>query len=392
IMHAARVLRGLPIYAPPSLDFIAYFYTPLYAYVLAGLSYVTGGLSFALGRGVSIAASLATMAMLFYTARRERGWFAGVLALGLYAALFRITGAFYDVARVDSLALALLLASGLVAHYDVTLRGTVIAAILSVLACFTKQTSAVISASIALSILLRNPRRGLVFAGVLGVLGLAGAYALERSSDGWFSFYIWRGHQGHAFHRRGLLLTFWRDTLFLCPLILLVPTLGASLGRRSRWFAAAALVFWAVAFRDRVLLHDKRLSAHYLELWYASSGLAVLLPTLLLFLLLSAAAWATRRQHVRAPHAHFLWMWLGAAVASAFNYSTQWAHSNCFMPVGLFGSLYSALVLADLLSQRRAAGTALLATCAVLVQYAALIYDPRAQVPSAADRRAVREL
>src|SRR5262245_37520311 len=98
IVHAARVLRGLPIYAAPSLDFIAYFYTPLYAYVLAALSYVTGGLSFALGRGVSLAASLATMGMLYYAAQRERGALAGVLAVGLYAAMFRVAGAFYDVA------------------------------------------------------------------------------------------------------------------------------------------------------------------------------------------------------------------------------------------------------------------------------------------------------
>jgi hypothetical protein len=388
IVHAARVLRGLPIYAPPSLDFIAYFYTPLYAYVLAFLSYLSGGLSFALGRGVSLAASLATMGMLFYAARRERGWLAGVLAVGMYAALFRITGAFYDVARVDSLALALLLASALVAHYDASMRGAVLAALLTALAVFTKQTSAVVSAFIALALLLRKPSHGLVFAGVAGALGLCAAYALERSTQGWFSFYIWRGHQGHTFYRRGLLLSYWRDLLFLCPFVLLVPTLGAAFGRRTRWFALAATLFWMVAFGDRVML-DKRLSAYYLELWYAASQRAVLVPTLLLFLLLAAAAWSLRREPLRAPEPHFLWLCVGGATASAFNYSTQWAHANCFMPVGVFASLYSAILCAELLSQQRAA---LLTACAVLVQYGALIYDPRAQAPSAADRAAVRDV
>ena len=50
LTHAVRVVRGEPIYAPPSVDFVAFFYTPLYPRLLALLSHVTGGLSFTLGR------------------------------------------------------------------------------------------------------------------------------------------------------------------------------------------------------------------------------------------------------------------------------------------------------------------------------------------------------
>jgi hypothetical protein len=307
IVHAARVVRGLPIYAQPSLDFIAYFYTPLYAYVLAALSYLTGGLSFALGRGVSIAASLATMGMLFYAARRERGVLAGVLSVGLYASLFRVAGAFYDVARVDSLSLALLLAAGLVAHYQPTLRASVLAAVLSVLAIFAKQTSAVVCVFIGVALLVRSLHRGLVYAAVGGALSVLGALYFERSSGGWFSFYIWRGHQGHAFHARGLLLSHWRDLLCLCPFVLLVPTLGASYGRLTRWLALPLMLFWMLAFADRIQLWSARLNEHYTALWYASSRAALLVPALSLALLLGAARWLTRGQQLRAPDSFFLW-------------------------------------------------------------------------------------
>lgn len=397
IVHAARVVRGLPIYAQPSLDFIAYFYTPLYAYVLAALSYVTGGLSFALGRGVSIAASLATMGMLFYAARRERGVLAGVLAVGLYAAMFRIAGAFYDLARVDSLSLALLLAAGLAAHYQPTLRGSVLAAVLSVLAIFTKQTSAVVCVCIGVALLLRNLRHGLAYAAIGGVLSLLVVLYFERTSDGWFSFYIWRGHQGHGFHRRGVLLSYWRDLMCLSPFVLLVPTLGASYGRFTRWLALPLVLFWMLAFADRVQLWSARLNEHYSALWFASSRAALLVPALCLALPLGAARWLTRAQCLRAPDSFFLWLWAGGAIASALNYATQWAYSNCFMPVAVFASLYSAMVVAELLQLRlnssvRGTAAAALCACAMLSQLLALSYDPRAQVPSAEDRAAVRDV
>ena len=400
IVHAARVLRGLPIYAQPSLEFIAYFYTPLYAYVLAALSYVTGGLSFALGRGVSIAASLATMGMLLYAARRERGWLAGVLAVGLYAAMFRVSGAFYDLARVDSLSLALLLAAGLVAHYKPTLRGSVLAAALSVLAIFAKQTSAVVCVFIGCALLLRNLRNsrvGLAYAAVGGVLSLLGALYFEHSSQGWFSFYIWRGHQGHAFQTRGVLLSYWRDLVCLSPFVLLVPTLGASYGRFTRWLAVPLALFWMFAWGDRVQLWSARLNEHYSALWYASSRAALIATPLCLALLLGAARWLTRGQGLRAPDSFFLWLWAGGAIASALNYATQWAYSNCFMPVAVFASLYSALTLAELLQLRcadsvRGTAAAALCACAMLSQLFALSYDPRDQVPSAEDRAAVRDV
>ena len=37
--HVARVLRGQPLYVPPSLEFTPYIYAPLYYYVAAPFAY-----------------------------------------------------------------------------------------------------------------------------------------------------------------------------------------------------------------------------------------------------------------------------------------------------------------------------------------------------------------
>src|SRR5262249_22187293 len=150
--------------------------------------------------------------------------------------------------------LALLLAAALLAHYLPSLRGSALAALLSVLAILTKQTSAVVCVFIGIALLLRSPRRGLTYASVGAALGLGSCWWLEPASQGWFSFYFWGGPQGHAFPLRGVLLSSWRDLLVLCPFVLLVPTLGPAYARRARWLALPALAFWSVALFDRVRL------------------------------------------------------------------------------------------------------------------------------------------
>jgi hypothetical protein len=395
ITHAARVLRGLPIYAEPSIDFIAFFYTPLYAYVLAALSFLTGGLSFALGRGVSIGASLATLGMLFYAGRREGGWLAGVLAAGFYAASFRICGAFYDLARVDSLSLAFVLAASLIASYKRSYAGAIVAAACVVLAFFTKQTSAVVGAFIGLYLLTRNVRHAGAFAATGIVLALLAGLWLEHNSDGWFSFYTISGHQGHKFYWRHFLLEYFGDILILCPFVALIPVVGSSY--RRRWASIVMLLFWAGELVHRALEIKQSSRAFDRELWYREPRTQLLVPAIVIGVLLLAARLCRRELTPRPSHSYFLVLYAGALLASDLNHSTQWAHSNCFMPVALFASLYCGLVVAALLepfvasSRRELLGMAACA-CAVVIQLGALVYDPRAQVPSAADRAAAREL
>jgi hypothetical protein len=388
LTHAVRLRLGQPIYAPPSADFVAFFYTPLYPMLLAGLSALGIPLGFALGRAVSVLATAATMALLYAIASREAGRTWGVFAACLYAAFFRFAGAFYDVARPDSLAMALALASAAVAaaSYRTRARGlAAVAGLLIVAAFFTKQTTAVFAPAIAIALATRRWTVGAVFASTVAAAGALGVWIADRASGGWFWFYVAEGHQGHLFLWKNIALEYWRDVLFLAPALLLVPLLALAYGRVTRWGGAAFVLFLSVAFAQRAATLDYPEHMYYRELWYESPRVLVLVPPLVMAALLCGARFAAHRP----PRVSGYWLWMAAAgaVASALNHSTQWAYANCFMPLAVFGSLAAALTLSDFVERGGAA--AAMAAAAVIVQLVALAYDPRAQVPSRADVRAL---
>lgn len=110
LAHVERLARGAPLYAAPSLDYIAFPYPPLYYAFAAGARAVLGP-GFLAPRVVSIAASLVAFFLLHrIVARRTGSAFAGLCAAGLFAACYRFAGAWLDVARVDALSIALTLA------------------------------------------------------------------------------------------------------------------------------------------------------------------------------------------------------------------------------------------------------------------------------------------
>src|SRR5690242_9668573 len=88
LLHAKRIAEGQPIYAPPSVDFVPYLYTPLYPAIVALLGKLVG-IGYALGRFVSLA-SLAAAIVLGYRAAR-RG--AASIAIAL-AAMIAVLAAF----------------------------------------------------------------------------------------------------------------------------------------------------------------------------------------------------------------------------------------------------------------------------------------------------------
>jgi len=112
VSHGARLLSGEGIYGPPSADFVPFFYTPGYPALLAGLGVLFGELTLPMARMVSLCATFGTFALLYRIGRREAGWRYGLLAVGIYAALFRTNGAFYDLARPDALFIFIVLGGG----------------------------------------------------------------------------------------------------------------------------------------------------------------------------------------------------------------------------------------------------------------------------------------
>ena len=107
--HVVRVLAGQPLYVAPQVTFIPYEYPPLYFWLSAAVARLTG-VGYLPLRLVSLVSTLAVFWCLARLVLEETGrWLPGLLAAGLYAATFRASGAWFDLARVDSLLLALFL-------------------------------------------------------------------------------------------------------------------------------------------------------------------------------------------------------------------------------------------------------------------------------------------
>src|SRR2546421_312033 len=172
---------------------------PLYFLLSAGVARLTGA-GFLPLRLVSLAASLASMGLLFRIVTRDAsGWLGGLVAAGLFAASFRMTGGFYDLARVDSLSVALLLACLLVAAGARRPAAFAAAGVLLCLAALTKQSALVAGAPIAAWLLARpgGLRGGLAFlAGALVPLALV-SIPLQAGSAGWYGVTVAGVLAGH---------------------------------------------------------------------------------------------------------------------------------------------------------------------------------------------------
>src|SRR5580704_4656387 len=105
-----RVASGQKLYVKPTMDYVPFIYGPLWFYVAAGFAKVLG-VGFFSARLVSVLASIGIMGYVARFVRREGGGrLAALLAVGLYAATYRLACAFGDLARIDSLSVLLVLA------------------------------------------------------------------------------------------------------------------------------------------------------------------------------------------------------------------------------------------------------------------------------------------
>ncbi|HVP15657.1 MAG TPA: glycosyltransferase family 39 protein [Terriglobales bacterium] len=246
--HVRRILHGLPLYAPPSVDFVALDYTPLF-YLISALAARLLGESFLPLRLVSFLASLGSLALIGWMVSREtRSATAGLLAAGLFAAGYRACGAWFDVARPDSLCLFLVLAGMAALRFGSGSAGGPLAAgALLGLACLTKQSALFVAVPLLLHTLFARPRRfGMLAVAFLATVG-AVSFALERSSGGWYHFYVWNVALDHVRAWKEIVHAALRDPLermalasVLGAFVLLVPRPALAPGARGFHGAAAA--------------------------------------------------------------------------------------------------------------------------------------------------------
>ncbi|HEX6271413.1 MAG TPA: glycosyltransferase family 39 protein [Polyangiaceae bacterium] len=215
LAHVQRLLEGKALYPEPSPEFVPFIYGPLYSYAGALAACVTGPNLFSL-RLVSFLSTLVLLAFLYRIVAYETGSrLFGLVAPCLFVATFDKSGGWFDLARVDSFALAWL--AGAV---DVTRRARldrhfVAAGALLAGAALAKQTCVVLFPTLAWWAFASGRWRALAaFAGTSVALGFAWSlYELVRS-DGWFLYYAVELPLLHGTKNREHLVTeFWRSEI-----------------------------------------------------------------------------------------------------------------------------------------------------------------------------------
>lgn len=359
VLHQAlRFERGESVYPVPGAEFVPFLYTPLYPMVLGTLGAVFD-IDYALGRGVSIVATIAAAGALFYAVRREgkplaHAW----IGVGLFASSWVFSYRWLDLARPDALYLALVgWGVALLRGARGSQRQAIMAGVLVALAFWTKQTAASFVIASGLAALFIAPKQLPAYAATIAIIDGGGVLVANATTEGWLWTYIYELHQSHAFNRERFTTKTWGMFAHAAPwLVLLALGLLARLGIRAK--------------RRQARPPDE---ARPLGLWY--------------WTLMTGAA----------------------LLVSALGYSTQWAEPNAFIP----GVYFGALLLAVALPVGRRAEAVALAVVAVQLIFSAVIepqyqpiqkdglaglsssyawHDPRVAIPSDAQRQRAQAL
>ncbi len=148
------------------------------------------GVDFMALRLVSLVASLGCLGLLFALVRRETGsMIAAALAACLYAATYRLSGAWFDIARPDSLYLLLILAALAALRLDPSRwRAAIAAGVLFSLAFLAKQSALVVAAPVILYMIVTELRPGFLLIATMVVLVGGSTLLLDRLSHGWYGY------------------------------------------------------------------------------------------------------------------------------------------------------------------------------------------------------------
>jgi hypothetical protein len=248
--HVRTILDGKPLYARPTLSFIPLTYTPGYFYLAAALCKMIG-VGLVPLRMISVAASAGLLTVTVRLVTHETGdWRAGVLAAGLFTAMFGWTAGWLDLARNDSLFLFLAMLAIYVLRRFPSTRGAVAAGVLISLSFLTKQTGLIVAVPLAIWCAVRGRRVFLGFAGAALVLIGGTSVLFDRLFDGWYLYYVFDVPKQHPVAIQSI-VGFWRyDLMSPLPIALLgsITYLGWRLVRGERQtavfytFAAAGLV------------------------------------------------------------------------------------------------------------------------------------------------------
>jgi hypothetical protein len=247
---AVRVARGLSLYPEPSLDYIPAPYFPGYFLLTGGLVKIFGS-QFWVGRFLSILAALGTGLLVFHAVRKRTGdYLIGLACMAIFFASYGFTSSFYDLFRVDSLAIFTLILAFVVAdpkkgYFAAALTGLALFA-----AVMVKQNALLFYPGLACVFFVKDWRKGLVFSIVFAVLtaGVCGAWHI--AGGGWFLKYTFALVTNDPIQKRYYLVHVWLLTQYALPIAIVGLSIVSRLSSRrfQEFFGDKWLAFFAISY------------------------------------------------------------------------------------------------------------------------------------------------
>jgi dolichyl-phosphate-mannose-protein mannosyltransferase len=342
-----RVFDGKSLYTAPTLAYVSYTYPPLYTWVAAAVAELTG-LGFLPLRLVSFASSLVAFVALWrWVVAATADRVAGIVAVGLFAASYGLSGWWFDVGRLDSMFLALTLVTLWLGRRAQGVRGGLAVGVIGFLAFFTKQSALVAVLPALAWLALVRPRAGV--AALVALIGLVAGSTLllDAVTGGWYRYYVVSELTGQPW-RPHMWVGFWRIDLY-------------DHLRLLTWLLACALALTAaLAWRGR------------------GSARPRALPTIRL------------PARGRIGVGYELTAAVGMLLAAWFSRLHTGGFANVLMPAYAAGALLGGVAFAKL--RQLGPLPALVAAALVLVQLAQLTLMPDHALPAKAQRTAGNEL
>ena len=167
------------------------------------------GIGFTAPRLISILSTAGCFLLIYLIVRdNDDRPIPGIIAAGIYAACFALTGAWMDLAKVDPLFMLLILAARYTSRAQSRVTMGIISGVLFALAFFTKQLALPIILIFApYSMVFSRGKTWLIWLTTF-TLGISAWLIMDYSSQGWFSFYTLKALTGHTLVSDWL--TFWR--------------------------------------------------------------------------------------------------------------------------------------------------------------------------------------
>lgn len=251
LYEAYRLLHGSPLYTRADPSWAPLPYPPAHTALLALFGILR--LDFWMGRLISVA----FFGLMCWTIFRElyrhlyQSSFAiavGALAVATVACGYPVIGQWYDLVRVDTMMLALVIVGlAQISERHAGTRRIVIAAACFTAAVYTKQTAAFFVGWACLFAFVREPMIGFKLSAITFGMCLVTLVTLQSASDGGFWFWTVTGLQNHKIedaHVTEGLRYVWEFAPFCVaiPIAVLISGLRRMLSDRSVLWAGALCV------------------------------------------------------------------------------------------------------------------------------------------------------